>query len=306
MKNQYLFFALNKDFPCAQALAQSFHQPVNVIDVVRFADSELHLTVPELPAHTTAVVVHSTSAPVSDTIMQLLLLISALKARGAAKIVAVIPYFAYSRQCQAEDGKVGHAQAIVKALEAVGTDAVVTVEPHSEELKNLFSIPFYPVRLHDLIAEHCVHKIPNAHNCCIVAPDHGARERAEKVAQLLGAPLVQFKKERYGVNKVRVTGVHGGCMSDCAILIDDIIDTGSTALNVAHELQQSGVKHLYGYFVHPVLSGDILTRLQHGPFEKLCVSDTIFLSAQARTCLEEFSIVQALVHVMKEIDGNKD
>jgi ribose-phosphate pyrophosphokinase len=279
---------------------------VHVVSVDRFADSELHLNLPELDPTATAVVVHSTSHPVQDNIMQLLLLIDALKARKVSKIIAVIPYFGYSRQCQADDGGPGHAQAIVHALEAVGVDAVVVVEPHSDKLHKLFSVPFYPVYVHDIIAQHCLHNIPNVHNCCIVAPDHGAQDRADKVAKIVGAPLVVFEKERFGINKIRITGASGGGVGECAIVIDDIIDTGSTILSVVDELHKLGVRQVYGYCVHPVVSGNLLERLQHKPFEKLWVSDTIALGDSARGLMEELCVVQAIVDVLRGIDGNKN
>lgn len=308
MKNEYEFFALHKDFKLAHALASSFGKQLHVVRVDRFADSEVRIVLPEDVALSgaTAFIVHSTSAPVHDNFMQLALLVHLLKQHGARRVVAVVPYFGYSRQCEADDGTQGTAAVVARMLEAAGIDAVMTVEPHDKKLATLFTVPLHAVDLHAVIAKHARQNIPNIENCCLVAPDHGARERAHDIANLLGVPLVLFGKERYGIDKVRITGVEGSCSKDCAVLVDDIIDTGGTALSVANQLRDAGVKKLYGYFVHPVLSGDVVKRLHIGPFEKVFVAGTIQVPENAHDIVHEFAIVEALVNSLKEIHGTEN
>ena len=226
MKKNYAFFALNKKFGLAQSIATFFNRPLHEVQIDRFADSEVRIVLPETEdfSGTTAFVIHSTSTPVHDTLMQLLLVVHALKQRKVAQVVAVIPYFGYARQCQ-ENGKQGAAALVAQLVQAAGVDVLVVVEPHDQQLKHFFSIPFYTVSVHKLIAEHIKKTIPNLSSCCIVAPDRGAQERVQKIADHLSLPIGIFDKERYGVNQVKITSVEGACPGKCAIIIDDIIDT---------------------------------------------------------------------------------
>jgi len=302
MKKTYEFFALSKDFGLAQSTAAFFNRPLHLVQIDRFSDSEIRVVLPEIEdfSGTTAFVIHSTSAPVHDNLMQLLLVVRALKQRNVSHIVAVVPYFGYARQCQ-ENDKPGAAALIAKIVQVAGVDALVVVSPHDQQLKRFFSIPFYAVSMHERIAQHIKKTIPDLSACCIVAPDRGARERAQKIADHLELPMMTFGKKRYGVNKVKITGVEGTCPGECAIIIDDIIDTGKTALQVCQELLNGGVKTIYGYFVHPVFSGDAMSRLQSGPFKKIFITDSLPLSAAIQKSMDVIFIAESVADVIKRV-----
>jgi len=302
MKKNYAFFTLNKNFGLAQSIASFFNRPLHAIQIDRFADSEVQVVLPEAEdlSGITACVIHATNAPVHDNLMQLLMVVHALKQRKVARVIAVVPYFGYARQCL-DSGKQGAAALVAQLVQAAGVDALVVVEPHDQQLKQFFSIPFYTVSVHELIAEHIKKTIPNVSTCCIVAPDRGAQERVQKIAQYLSLSTIIFDKERYGVNKVKITDVEGSCSGTCAIIIDDIIDTGKTALQVCHKLFNDDVQTVYGYFVHPVCSGDAIKRLSLSPFKKIFITDSLPLSAEIQKSMEVVSIVESVANVIKRV-----
>ena len=302
MKKNYAFFTLNKNFELAHSVASFFNRPLHEVQIDRFADSEVRVVLPKAEDFfgITAFIIHSTNAPVHDNLMQLLMVVHALKQRNVSRVVAVVPYFGYARQCL-ENGKPGAAVLIAHLVQTAGVEALVVVEPHDRQLKQLFSIPFYTVSVHELIAEHIKKTIPNLSSCCIVAPDRGAQERVQKIADYLGLSMMTFGKERYGVNQVRITGVEGTCPGECAIIIDDIIDTGQTALQVCQELLNGGVQTIYGYFVHPVLSGDAIKRLLSSPFKKIFITDSLPLSVAIPKSMGVLSIAESVTNVIKRV-----
>lgn len=297
------FCSFNADVALADQIASGFNKKLHVVQIDRFADSELQVRLPEGVSveGKTFFIVHSTSRPVQENIMLLSLLVYRLKQLAAAKIIAVVPYFGYARQCKTIDGKRGAAALIACFIESAGVDEVVVIEPHDEQLAALFSIPFHKVNLSKTIAEHIESHIPNAAGCCVVAPDHGAYERAAHIASYLGVPVVTFGKERYGINKIKIFERKGDCLSDRAIMIDDIIDTGSTALHVAQALRDEGIHSIYGYFIHPVFSDDVLMHLQTGPFEKIFVSPSIAYEKGSLKKVKLFDILEAIVEVLKQV-----
>ncbi|MFC1842632.1 ribose-phosphate diphosphokinase [Candidatus Dependentiae bacterium] len=281
MENNSVFFALDKDFDLAKKLAEKCNKSLIIPEVVYFADSEIRIDLPEgidLEGKQ-AFIVHSTVEPVNDNYMQLFFLADLLKRRGASQVKAVIPYFGYSRQCGCKTGEdVGHAQVIAKLLEASGVDSVVSVEIHDNALKHFFSIPFENILLRDFIAKNLKELLPSYKNWCLVAPDDGAQERVKEVANLLGIDTILFSKQRTGIDKVAISQTYvGACEGKNAIILDDIIDTGGTAVKVANKLSEHGANKIYGYFVHPVISNEAVQRLEKSPIDKFFVTNSVAL-----------------------------
>jgi len=303
MKNKFEFFSLNKAFALAADVAKRFKKDLYIADIVQFADSEIEVRLKEdlNVKGKLAFVIHSTCEPVDEHIMQLLFLIDLLKKRGAKKVHLIIPYFGYSRQCiNKKTGKPGNAGIIAKLVETAGADSVTVVEAHNKKLAAFFSIPFCNISLHSLIASHIRNRFEDRETLCLVAPDDGAKERVRAIASMLHLPTVFFSKKRYDINKVEIVGVTGDCLGKRAIIIDDIIDTGSTAMKVADILVSKEVSHVYGYFVHPVLSANAPNALESSVFEKIYVSNSIGLSDDKKIDkIETFDISDALVDYVK-------
>ncbi|MEX0848742.1 MAG: ribose-phosphate diphosphokinase [Candidatus Dependentiae bacterium] len=265
----------------AEQIAQKMNVPLIMSKTVRFADSEMRIDFVVdndliLEAH--AIVVHSTGRPVHDNLMWLLLTCYQLKQKGVKTITAVIPYFGYGRQDKNSDGTVGAVQMIARMLEVAGIDQIVTVELHVPEVIKYFSIPVHNIKLDNFIAHflkhYCIKK-----DCTFIAPDKGADDRVVAIANQLDAPVMHFAKERYAVNQTRIISSQGTCKTDKSIIIDDIIDTGSTIVHVAQELYQKNRScNIAAFAVHPVLSANASDYLQQSVLSKVWVTNSIQLA----------------------------
>ncbi|MDP3889282.1 MAG: ribose-phosphate diphosphokinase, partial [bacterium] len=223
-----------------------------------------------------------------------------LKNAAARRVIAVLPYFGYSRQEKSNiPHGTGHAVVIAKLLEASGIDGLITVELHNPIIQTFFSIPVHNVMVSDDITHHIAQHINMLEGACFIAPDEGAAQRVYAVAVQFGAGVIVYKKERYGANKTRVIGKVGDCVSDTAIIIDDIIDTGGTALDVCKKLKEDGFKTIYGYFVHPVLSPHAVVKLERGLIDYVLVSNTIGLSEEK--CISKIAIFDVSSAVVNAI-----
>ena len=286
----------------ADAMRSSLHQ----VSSLQFADGELHIKLKDSAVFKdkVAIIIQSTGAPVNTNIFNLAFCAQELKNAGARKVIAVIPYFGYSRQERSTiDGKPGHAQTIARLFEGAGIDELVAVELHDEALINLFSIPVHNVNVQHTIAQHIKNRLKLLDALTLIAPDAGAQAYVQEVANELGVGLHVFEKERYAKDKTRVINSYGD-VSDVGVMIDDIISTGGTAINACGLLhEQDGFTTMYGYFVHPVLAGPALERIKGSRFAKIFVSNTLALSseAQAVDSIEQFDVTNAIVGTLQEI-----
>lgn len=271
--------------PLAQSVARLLQVDLLIAKFERFADSEIKVTLPD-PALFRGAQVHifqSTGAPVNDTALGVAFLAQQLKQAGARKVTLVSPYFGYLRQEKsAIPGQPGHAQIIARIYESAGIDELITVELHDQAVKGFFTIPVYELKLNDVIADHIKRLHTGRTDLCIVAPDKGSYEQAAQVALLVGAAVLVFSKERYDADKTRIVGVTGAATGKVALLTDDILDTGGTAINVARALKDMNYNEVIGYFIHPVFSGDALERIDASPFSQVFVSNTLPFARESR------------------------
>ncbi len=285
--------SLHDDTGLSRSIANQFSKEVIFPELQKFADGEMRVVLkdPAACANKTVLLVQSTCQPVHETILAVAFLAHELANAGAKKVIGVLPYFGYCRQEKSDiPDKSGPAAVIAKLLESVGLDSIITVELHTATIKDFFSIPIHNVILYDLIAQHIQQHFTTLENICFIAPDKGAQERVQAIAQRCNAGVLVFHKERLSIDKTCVVGRSGQCVGETAIIIDDIIDTGGTALNVCNELVALGFKNIYGYFVHPVFSGDALKKIEASPFTKVFVSNTIALPrASAKVAVFDIS-----------------
>jgi ribose-phosphate pyrophosphokinase len=269
----------------AQNLANRFEKKIYIPFINHFSDGELEVVFESSITfdNKKIFILQSTCQPVQDNIIQFALLAHAVKNLNACDIIGIIPYFGYSRHDKSKmPGKQGEASIIAKLIEATGIKQLITVEPHSQVLKNLFSIPVKTVSTINLIVEHIQKNFADViQDICMVAPDKGGKERAQAIAQQLKVSNIFFTKERYALDKTRIIGSKNECTGHTAIIVDDIIDTAGTALNTCDQLKKFGFKKIYGYFIHPVLSDSALEKINESSFEKIFVSNTIPLQQQS-------------------------
>jgi ribose-phosphate pyrophosphokinase len=286
----------------AGLVAQRFKKKLHEAIIKRFADGEMRISLkdPKLWADTRAVIIQSTSAPVLEHIMQVSFLAQELKNAGAEEVIAVIPYFGYARQERGDRaGKSGPVLVIVGLLEDAGVDRIVAVDLHAPIIADFFIIPAQNILLHQMIADHIKKNMKMGESVCLVSPDAGGKERVRLIAQKLGLEYLVFTKERYDIGKTRLVGAQQKCKASRAIIIDDIIDTGGTALQVVDQLVAQGVQTIDGYFVHPVLSGDARTMLEKSRFNHIFVTNTIPIKNSAQSKFQVIDISEQIVEAFK-------
>lgn len=268
----------------AQNIADSLNKELINPIYQTFADGECKVKLQDWQRfeNEIVVVVQSVNKPVNDSVLSVAFLIHELKNAGAKKIIVAVPYLAYARHeksCVPE--KKGNVAVIIKLLESAGADEIITVELHEQKIMEYFSVPVHNLSMIETVASHIKKNNPRLLGICLVAPDEGAQPYVQAVGKMLGLGTIVFAKERYGKNKTRIVGMRGACRGKKAILIDDIIDTGGTAINVANKLAELGFESVEGYFVHPVLSGNAPQRVQESPFTKIYVCNTLELPQES-------------------------
>jgi len=293
--------------PLAESVARLLHTNLLVAPLHRFADSECNVALADSDQFRgqDVHIFQSTGAPVNDTVLGVAFLAQQLKQAGASKVTLISPYFGYSRQEKSSISAFpGSVAIIAKLLESAGIDELITVELHDPLVKSFFTIPVHELSLNDTIAQQIKWHFGSRTDVCLIAPDKGAHERIAKIALLVGAGILVFSKERYAADKTRVVGVAGTCVGKTAILIDDIIDTAGTAINVAEALNDMKQFHeIVGYFVHPVFSGDALDRIEKSPFTQIFVANTLPVVGEGRKVLS-FDISAVLAEFIWKVSSD--
>src|SRR6201991_2422005 len=248
--------------------------PVNA-DVRRFSDDEIFVEVHENVRGEDMFLIQSTSAPANDNLMELLIMIDALRRASARRITAVIPYFGYARQ----DRKVGprtpiSAKLVANLISHAGADRVLTLDLHAGQIQGFFDIPtdnLYasPVMVRDIRERF------DLGNVMVVSPDVGGVVRARGLAKRINTPLAIIDKRRERAGESEVMNVIGDCAGYTCILIDDIVDSGGTLVNAADALLANGAKEVYAYITHGVLSGGATARIASSKLKELVITDSI-------------------------------
>lgn len=299
---EYEFICLQKT-TLAQTIAHAFNKPLHEVPLTTFADGELNIVVhnPAQFAHKTVIIVQSTGDPVNQLILGIAFLAHELKNAGVTKIIAVIPYFGYSRQERSTIvGKPGHAAVIAHLFEHAGINELIAIELHDGDITEFFSIPVHDLSMQSLIADHIQKQKLSREQLCLIAPDKGMHAYVTTIADYLGVGMITFSKERFAPDQTRIVGNNGHCKGTIGIIIDDIIATGSTAINVAHTCTYQS---LYGYFVHPVLAGNAVERLAKANFKTIYVGNTLPLSPQAQRqpFIKQFDVSNMIIDELKKI-----
>jgi ribose-phosphate pyrophosphokinase len=283
----------------ATSLAASLQLSLFEMQTTRFADSEMCISLKnarELPSGH-AIVLHALSYPVSDNLVHLLLALHMLKNKGVQKITVVIPYFGYARQDKELDGESG-AHFVMRLLREAGADRIVTVELHNPDIIHGAPLPVTNITLDHFIAQE-IEKFGVATQWTLIAPDKGAQQRVESIAQEMHVPVMVHEKERYAVNKTRIVGSEGSCDTLKGIVVDDIIDTGSTLMNVAQKLhEEHSACQLFALGIHPVLSKNAASALQDSLFERIWITNTI---PQQAPLFSKFSVIDVSPEIARAL-----
>jgi ribose-phosphate pyrophosphokinase len=272
----------NSNRPLAEDIAAYLESPLTQCTVRRFADMEIFVEIQENVRGQDIFVIQSTSFPANDNLMELLIIIDALKRASARRITAVIPYFGYARQ----DRKVGprtpiSAKLVANLVVRSGADRVMTLDLHAGQIQGFFDIPTDNLFAAPVIVRSIKERFDSNH-VTVVSPDVGGVVRARNVAQRIGAPLAIVDKRRERPGDSEVMTVIGNVSGRTCIFIDDIVDSGGTLVNAAAALTERGARDVYAYITHGVLSPGATERIKNSALKALMITDSIFANDVVR------------------------
>ena len=276
-------FAANANQHVAKQISECLGLPMGKSEVSTFSDGEIALSLHESVRGSDCFIVQSTCAPVNNNIMELLIMIDAMKRASAARITAVIPYFGYARQdrkAKARDPI--SAKLVADLITTAGADRVLTMDLHAPQIQGFFNIPVDHLLGAPLLSSYLKEKIgPNRDDYIVVSPDLGSVTRARNFAARLGCPLAIIDKRRQRANVCEVMNIIGDVRGKKVILVDDMIDTAGTLCNAAKAtVEIGGAVEVLACATHAVLSGPAIDRIQNSPISELVLLDTIPLSKE--------------------------
>ncbi|PTQ80376.1 ribose-phosphate pyrophosphokinase [Nitrosospira multiformis] len=302
-----MVFTGNANPKLAQDVVRHLNLRIGRATVGRFSDGEVMVEILENVRGKDVFVLQSTCMPTNDTLMELLVLVDALKRASASRITAAMPYFGYARQDRRPRSvRVPiTAKVVANMLTSVGIDRLLTMDLHSDQIQGFFDIPVdniysMPILLGDLWKN-------DFKNLVVVSPDVGGVVRARQMAKRLECDLAIIDKRRPKANVAKVMNIIGEVDGRTCVIMDDMVDTANTLCEAAHALKEQGAERVLAYCTHPVLSGSAVERIENSALDKLVVTDTIPLREDARACvrIEQLSVASLLAETMLRI-SNED
>jgi ribose-phosphate pyrophosphokinase len=276
-------FTGNSNLTLAKKICEYLHLPLGNAQVKTFSDGEIQIEIDENVRSKDVFVIQSTCAPVNDNLVELLLMIDALKRSSAIRITAVIPYFGYARQDKKVAPRVPISAKLVADMVALaGANRVITMDLHAGQIQGFFDIPVDNIFAAPLLIEYIRSKFND--NLAIVSPDAGGVERARAFAKRLDADLAIIDKRRSVPNQAKAMAVIGDVRDKVAVILDDMADTAGTLTGAADALKTEGAREIHACCAHAVLSGPAIERIVNSNIKSLVVTDTIPLSEQAAAC----------------------
>ena len=288
----------------AKDVARRLSIPVGRISVGRFSDGEVNVEILENVRGRDVFVLQSTSSPTNDNLMEIMVIVDALKRSSAARITAAIPYFGYARQDRRpRSARVAiSAKVVANMLEAVGVDRVLTMDLHADQIQGFFDIPVdniyaAPILLGDVWKQ-------NFQDLIVVSPDVGGVVRARALAKRLDSDLAIIDKRRPKANVSEVMNIIGEVEGRICVIMDDMVDTAGTLCKAAEVLKERGAKGVVAYCTHAVLSGNAVQKITVSALDELVVTDTIALRDDARACskIRQLSVAELLAETIRRIN----
>ncbi|HHJ80348.1 MAG TPA: ribose-phosphate diphosphokinase [Candidatus Tenderia electrophaga] len=307
--NRMMVFTGNANPLLAQAVVKYLETSLGKAVVGRFSDGEVMVEVMENIRGRDVFIVQSTCAPTNDNLMELCVMIDAMRRASAGRITAVIPYFGYSRQDRrSRSVRVPiSARVVADMITVSGANRVLTVDLHADQIQGFFDLPVdniyaSPILLGDIWR----HKTGD--NMVVVSPDVGGVVRARALAKLLDdADLAIIDKRRPKANEARVMNIIGDVEGRTCVLVDDLVDTAGTLCKAADALKERGATKVVAYCTHPVLSGPAVSNIEASQLDELVVTDTIPLTAEAQACskIRQLSLAELLAETIRRISNEE-
>jgi ribose-phosphate pyrophosphokinase len=295
-------FSGNANRDLTQAICRYVETPLGEADVTRFADGEIYVEIRENVRGVNCFVVQPTCSPVNDNLMELLVMIDALKRASAGSIVAVIPYFGYARQDRKSKPRTPiSARLVADLLTAAGVNRVLAIDLHAGQIQGFFNIPVDHLYGMPVLMEHLRGRYSS--DAVIVSPDAGGVERARAYSKRLGASLAIIDKRRPTPNVSEVVNIIGDVRGRDAIIVDDMVDTAGTLCAAAQAVMDKGARSVIACASHGVLSHPAIDRISASPLGELVITDTIAPRSEVRACakIKVLSVARLLGEAVKRI-----
>ena len=307
LHDSLMVFTGNANPKLAEAVARHLHIHLGRAKVGRFSDGEVNVELLENVRGRDVFVLQSTCAPTNDNLMEVMVMVDALKRASAGRITAAMPYFGYARQDRRpRSARVAiTAKVVADMLSSAGVDRLLTMDLHSDQIQGFFDIPVdniyaSPILLSDVWKQ-------NYPNLIVVSPDVGGVVRARALAKQLDADLAIIDKRRPKPNVAKVMNIIGEVSGRTCLIMDDMVDTANTLCEAARALKEKGATRVLAYCTHAVLSGPAIERIESSAMDELVVTDTIPLSEAARNCkrIRQLSTAELLAETIRRINSDE-
>lgn len=303
--NDFKIFTCNSNPALAEEISSIMGKPLGKATVKKFSDGEISVNIGETVRGVDCFIIQSTNDPVNDNLMELCIMIDAMKRASAGRVTAVIPYYGYARQdrkAKARDPIT--AKLVANIIVAAGADRVLTMDLHASQIQGYFDIPVDHLKGEPILVDFV--KAKNLENMCIVSPDHGSVKRARGVAEALNCPIAIVDKRRPEANKSEIMNIIGDVKGKNCILIDDMIDTAGTITNAANAISDLGASSVIACATHAVLSGPAIERIEKSAISELLLLNTIPLPKEKK--LDKtvtLSVASLFAEAMRRIHNNE-
>jgi ribose-phosphate pyrophosphokinase len=307
MSGDMMVFTGNANPKLAQSVARHLGIHLGRATVSRFSDGEVMVEIMEHVRGKDVFILQSTCAPTNDHLMEIMVMVDALRRASAARITAAIPYLGYARQDRRpRSARVAiTAKVVANMLTGVGVDRVLTMDLHSDQIQGFFDIPVDNIYASPiLLSDVWRHDYPNL---IVVSPDVGGVVRARALAKQLDADLAIIDKRRPKPNVAKVMNIIGEVSGRTCLIMDDMVDTANTLCEAANALKEKGAASVIAYCTHGVLSGPAIERIERSAIDELVVTDTIPLSETAANCkrIRQLSVAELLAETLRRINAEE-
>jgi ribose-phosphate pyrophosphokinase len=281
--NDFVIFSGNSNPALSRKICEYVHVPLGGEKVKRFSDGEIQIEIDENVRSKDVFVIQSICSPVNDNLVELLLMLDALKRASANRITAVIPYYGYARQDKKVAPRVPiSAKLVADILTVAGANRIITMDLHAGQIQGFFNIPVDNLFAAPVIIDYIRKKFNN--DLVIVSPDAGGVERARAFAKRLNAGLAIIDKRRDAPNQAKAMAVIGNVTDKVVVILDDMVDTAGTLVEAAGAIMKNGAREIHASCSHAVLSGPAIQRIEDSELKTLVVTDTIPLKKNAIDC----------------------
>jgi ribose-phosphate pyrophosphokinase len=295
-------FTGNSNIALSEEIAEIIGLPLGKAVVKKFSDGECCINIGEGVRGCDIFLIQSTCPPVNDNVMELLIMIDALKRASAGRITAVMPYFGYARQDRkAKSRDPISAKLLANIITVAGADRILTMDLHASQIQGFFDIPVDHLEGGNILSRYIRKSFENFDELVVLAPDVGSVNRSRKVAERLGLPIAIVDKRRQKANECEIMNVVGDIKGKTCLIVDDLIDTAGTICKGAQVIKEMGAKEIYAFCTHALLSGEAITRLEASPIKELVVLNTIPLDGKQSKMINMLSVAPLFAEAIERI-----